>query len=107
MNMNDEILICRCKEVSDQEIREAIADGARSVTGVKRRTEAGMGLCQGRTCRRLIANMIASSCEISVAQLEPETARPPVRPVKIDSLLKPTDRSEVMQSDGVQEEGDR
>ena len=90
--MAEEILICRCKEVSEQEIREAIADGAQSVTGVKRRTGAGMGLCQGRTCRRLVSNLIASCCHTTVDKLAQETVRPPVRPITMEEVLKSTER---------------
>lgn len=84
-----DILVCRCEEVTEQAIREAIEDGACSLTGIKRRTGAGMGLCQGRTCRRLIANMIAQQTGISPAEVVADTVRLPVRPVQIDSLLRP------------------
>lgn len=79
--------ICRCEEITEDEIRQAIAEGASTVTGVKRRTGACMGLCQGRTCRRLIVNMIAREKGISPAEIETATVRPPVRPVTIASLL--------------------
>jgi bacterioferritin-associated ferredoxin len=79
--------ICRCEEVSEEEIRQAIADGAVSVTGVKRRTGAGMGLCQGRTCRRLIVNLIAAETGLSPGKIEQGTTRPPVRPVTVEALL--------------------
>ena len=55
----DDIIICRCQEVTRQEILQAIADGAVTVDGVKKRTRAGMGLCQGKTCERLIARIVA------------------------------------------------
>jgi len=79
--------ICRCEEVSEQEIRQAIADGATTVNGVKRRTGAGMGLCQGRTCRRLIVNLIAAETGLSPGEIETATFRPPVRPVTVEALL--------------------
>ena len=81
------IHICRCEEVSEDEIRQAIAEGAVSVTGVKRRTGAGMGLCQGRTCRRLIVSLIAAETGRSPGEIETATARPPVRPVTVAALL--------------------
>ena len=86
--MGDEVLICRCKEVSEEEILQAINSGATSVSGVKRRTEAGMGLCQGRTCRRLVTNIIARETGAEIAKMEMETARPPVRPIKVGALLE-------------------
>ena len=45
--MENDIIICRCQEVTRQEILDAIEQGATTVDGVKRRTRAGMGLCQG------------------------------------------------------------
>ena len=46
------VLVCRCEQVTEAEIRAAIRRpvGARSIDGVKRRTRAGMGRCQGGFC---------------------------------------------------------
>ncbi|MEE8393162.1 MAG: NAD(P)/FAD-dependent oxidoreductase [Rhodospirillales bacterium] len=41
---------CRCELVSEREIVEAIRAGARTLDGVKFRTRAGMGRCQGGFC---------------------------------------------------------
>ena len=81
--MGEDILICRCKEVTKAEIIEAIRDGATTIDGVKRRTKAGMGLCQGKTCERLVAKIISEETGISMDKLLPSTKRIPVRPVKI------------------------
>ena len=45
-------VICRCERITEGEILDAIHRplGARSVDGVKRRTRAGMGRCQGGFC---------------------------------------------------------
>ncbi|MDR2588318.1 MAG: (2Fe-2S)-binding protein [Spirochaetales bacterium] len=76
-----EIIICRCEEVTQGEILAAIEDGATTLKGVKIRTEAGMGLCQGRTCRRLISQMLAKNRP--AAGIYPPTLRPPVRAAKV------------------------
>ena len=83
IDMEDDIIICRCQEVTRQEILDAIADGATTVDGVKRRTRAGMGLCQGKTCQRLVAKLIAEQTGKPMAEILPPTSRMPVRPVKI------------------------
>jgi len=80
------MLICRCEEITEEEIVEAIRAGANDIAGVRRRTRAGMGLCQGRTCRRLIANILARDTEIPLSELMPETQRPPSRPVKFEVM---------------------
>ncbi|MBQ5952612.1 MAG: (2Fe-2S)-binding protein [Lachnospiraceae bacterium] len=81
--MNDDILICRCQEVTRQEIIDAIHEGAVTVDGVKRRTRAGMGLCQGKTCGRLVARLIAEETGRPLSEIEPQYARMPVRPIEI------------------------
>ena len=82
----DDIIICRCNEVSIKEIREAIKNGARTVRDVKRRTRAGMGLCQGRTCAKTVARIIANELKIPIEKVEMDTQRIPVRPVKIKNF---------------------
>lgn len=90
----DDIIICRCQEVTRQEILQAIADGAVTVDGVKKRTRAGMGLCQGKTCERLIARIVAEQTGKPLAEILPPTFRAPVRPVAITSFLQEDDKDE-------------
>jgi len=85
-NEQDDIIICRCNEVSIKEIIETIKKGARTVRDVKRRTRAGMGLCQGRTCGKIVARIIANELKIPIEQVEMDTQRIPVRPVKIKNF---------------------
>lgn len=82
----DVLLVCRCEEVTEEEIRQAIREGARTITGVKRRTRAGMGLCQGKTCQRLVARIIAEETGQKIEEIEPATDRPPVRPIPFGVL---------------------
>ena len=84
--MENDIIICRCQEVTRQEILDAIEQGATTVDGVKRRTRAGMGVCQGKTCERLVAKIISQETGIPMEQILPQTKRMPVRPVKIGIL---------------------
>lgn len=51
-------IVCRCEGISEGEIREAIRRGATTVEGVKRRTSAGMGRCQGSYCRQIITSIL-------------------------------------------------
>jgi len=88
--MQDKVFLCRCEEVTREEIEEAIRDGATTFTGIKKRTHAGMGLCQGRTCRRLIAELLRE--KTSPDQSLPPTFRPPVRTAKIQEFLEDEER---------------
>ena len=80
---SDDMIVCRCDEVTVAEIKEAIRQGAKDVVGVKRRVRAGMGLCQGQTCSRLVKGIVARELGVSPAELEPATARSPMRPTEM------------------------
>jgi bacterioferritin-associated ferredoxin len=80
---DDDMIICRCEEITKGEIKAAIRNGMHTVNGVKRITRAGMGLCQGQTCQRLVIRIIAEELRKSAADIEPTTARGPVRPLRM------------------------
>jgi NAD(P)H-nitrite reductase large subunit len=77
---------CRCEEVSLAAVQQAIDEGALTIDDVKRRTRAGMGICQGIFCTRTIAQQIASRAHVPLADLQPMTSRPPVRLISLDNL---------------------
>lgn len=85
---SDDMIVCRCEEVTVGEIKKAIQEGARDVVGVKRRTRAGMGLCQGRTCEKLVQQIIAQELGVSPKEADTSSARPPVRPISFGELAK-------------------
>jgi len=58
-------ILCRRRQVSEGEIAEAIRRGAVTVDGVKRRTGAGMGRCQGGFCQAKILALLARETGIS------------------------------------------
>lgn len=52
-------VICRCETVTEGEIVEAIRRGATTVDGIKYRTRAGMGRCQGGFCTPRVVRILA------------------------------------------------
>ena len=52
-------VVCRCELVTQAEIDIAVDHGARTLDGVKFRTRAGMGRCQGGFCSSRIMNTLA------------------------------------------------
>ncbi len=86
--IDDEMLVCRCEEVTVGEIREAIAQGAFDVVGVKRRTRAGMGLCQGKTCEKMVQQILCQELGVGPDQVGSTSVRPPVRPVSYGALAE-------------------
>lgn len=83
---DEERYICRCEEVTEKEIRDAIRAGAHTVKEVKRWTRSGMGICQGRTCRRLIERILAEELGMKPGDVEIASFRQPVRPVSLKSM---------------------
>jgi glycerol-3-phosphate dehydrogenase len=51
--------VCRCENVSEAEIVEAVRRGATTLDGVKFRTRAGMGRCQSNFCGPEVAAILA------------------------------------------------
>jgi NAD(P)H-nitrite reductase large subunit len=79
-------MICRCEEIMESEVLAAIQAGARTLDDVKRRTRSGMGLCQGKTCQRMIARLLARELGCSPASIAPPSARPPTRPLPLSAF---------------------
>ena len=80
---DDDLIICRCEEITRGEIKEVIRSGIRTLNGIKRITRAGMGLCQGQTCQNLVARILAEELGLNPADIDPTTARGPVRPLPL------------------------
>lgn len=82
----DEIIICRCEEITRQEIEKAIEAGCCDLDAIKRATRAGMGMCQSKSCTSVIARMISQMTGIPMAEITPFTKRAPLRPIKASAL---------------------
>ncbi|NMP38214.1 MAG: NAD(P)/FAD-dependent oxidoreductase [Clostridiales bacterium] len=61
-------IVCRCETITEGEILDAIhaPAGARDVDGVKRRTRAGMGRCQGGFCGSKVVEILARELDLSL-----------------------------------------
>ena len=88
-------IICVCEDVTRRRIEEAIdRDGAQSVDGIKRLLRCGMGPCQGKTCQRLIMQILARKLNRSIEEFKPQTYRGPMKPVSLGLLAKADDEEE-------------
>jgi len=83
---DDDLIICRCEDITLGQIREAIRRGATTVAWVKRMTRAGMGSCQGRTCGPLVARIITQELNTQSCVVLPDMRRPPVRLISLEEL---------------------
>ena len=64
-------IVCRCEHITEGEILHAIHTnpGARDLDGVKRRTRAQMGRCQGGFCGPQIVELLARELQIPYEQV--------------------------------------
>ena len=64
-------VICRCETITEGEIIDAIkrVPGAKSLDGVKRRTRAGMGRCQGGFCSPRVMEILARELGVEQSQV--------------------------------------
>ncbi|WP_221567103.1 (2Fe-2S)-binding protein [Alkalihalobacillus sp. TS-13] len=82
----NQTLVCRCEEVTLEELLRTINTFQCSARELKLRTRAGMGVCGGRTCR--------SSLDLLISQREGENSsdsiplkyQPPIRPITFKNL---------------------
>lgn len=90
---DDDMMICRCEEVTKGEIRKAIHEGMFTLTEIRRYLRTGMGLCQGQTCSKLVKSIVAKELGLTPGDLEPAVSRAPMRPIEMKILGN--DRKEV------------
>ena len=86
----DDVVVCRCEDVTRREIEEAVAAGAVEVNQLKHFTRCGMGPCQGRICAEVVAELlaarIASDPDDGRRAAGQWTGRAPLRPLAMDDL---------------------
>ena len=81
------ILVCRCEDVTLEEVEKAIDEGYTTLKGIKRFLRCGMGACQGRVCLQLIARVLSRKIGKSVTEMDFPAVRFPIRPVSLGILL--------------------
>ncbi|HEY3452435.1 MAG TPA: NAD(P)/FAD-dependent oxidoreductase [Myxococcales bacterium] len=62
-------VVCRCELVTEAEIHEAINHGARTLDGIKFRTRAGMGRCQGGFCSSRCMEILSKRLQIPITEV--------------------------------------
>ena len=82
----DEVVACRCEEVSVGQIRRAARLGASGPNQLKAFTRCGMGPCQGRICGAVVSAVIADTVGESVAEIGTYRPRAPFKPITVGAL---------------------
>ncbi|MBL8602545.1 MAG: (2Fe-2S)-binding protein [Myxococcales bacterium] len=82
--MSGKVLVCRCEDVTLDEVQKALEAGHHDIESVKRYTGFGTGWCQGKQCVVACARVIAEHTGASPTL--PITPRPPYHPVSLAAL---------------------
>jgi NAD(P)H-nitrite reductase large subunit len=78
--MKGKVVVCRCEDVTLDDVAHAIERGYGDIEGVKRYTGFGTGPCQGKECLAVVAGVIA---ERTGQAIEPFTSRQPIAPTPL------------------------
>jgi sarcosine oxidase subunit beta len=76
--MSHKTIVCRCEDVTLDDVEHTISIGYASVEEVKRYTGLGTGPCQGKECMVHAANLCARAHGNDPTAVGPFTARPPI-----------------------------
>lgn len=84
--VDNDVVVCRCEDITVGEIREVAAIGCMGPNQAKAFTRCGMGPCMGRQCGNTVSQLLASYHSKDVADIGHYRIRPPVRPITVGQL---------------------
>lgn len=79
-------IVCRCIDVTFEEVANAIARGRRDVESLKRKTGIGTGPCQGKACVLHVLEMLARATGKSLDELGTMKPRQPAQSIELGIL---------------------
>ncbi len=88
-----DIMICRCEDVSLEDLHNVLNEGFTSIEEIKRILRVGMGACQGNTCNLLVQREVAKFLNIPLSEVKTQKVRPLITGVKLKSILENANES--------------
>jgi NADPH-dependent 2,4-dienoyl-CoA reductase/sulfur reductase-like enzyme len=86
-NITDDVLLCRCEEISVGQARAAARDqGVQELNRLKALTRIGMGRCQGRMCAGAAAEILAAAHGQPLEAVGRLRAQPPIKPLPLEIM---------------------
>ncbi|HEX3860223.1 MAG TPA: NAD(P)/FAD-dependent oxidoreductase [Stellaceae bacterium] len=83
---DDDVVICRCEEVTAGQLRRAVRLGAQGPNQAKAFLRCGMGPCQGRICGPIVSAVIADERQAPIAEIGTYRPRAPYKPITLGTL---------------------
>ena len=77
MDRND-VIICRCHDITEQEVRDAVRAGFDELELLRRYLHLGMGPCQGRVCINTVQRILQQETGKTMEEIGFPTVRPPI-----------------------------
>ena len=78
--------VCPCEDLTYDDCQHAIDEGYRCFEDLKRFLGVGTGPCQGKSCVQATLHLLSEKTGVPLDDLDVMTFRPPVRPVRFDTL---------------------
>jgi NADPH-dependent 2,4-dienoyl-CoA reductase/sulfur reductase-like enzyme len=82
----DDVIVCRCEEVTARTLRDAVALGCTGPNQAKAFSRCGMGPCQGRQCGLTVTEVIADARGVAPAEVGYYRLRSPIKPITLGEL---------------------
>jgi bacterioferritin-associated ferredoxin len=79
-------IVCRCEEVTAQDILDSVAIGATGPNQLKAYRRTGMGPCQGRLCGLTVTELMAEARGKTREEIGYYRLRAPVKPIMLSEL---------------------
>lgn len=87
MNKNN-IIICRCEDVSLEDIHNLMDEGYTTFEEIKRILRIGMGPCQSNTCGTLAQRAISKYLNQPLETVNTQSVRPLITGVKLKAIVE-------------------
>ena len=85
----DELMLCRCEEVSVGEVRAVVDEGHWEINRVKAHCRVGMGRCQGRMCGLAAAEIVAERSGRGIEHIGRLRGQAPIKPLPFGVEVQP------------------
>lgn len=85
----DELIVCRCEEVSAGDVRAVVDEGHWEINRVKAHCRVGMGRCQGRMCGLAAAEIVAERSGRGIETIGRLRGQAPIKPLPFGVEVQP------------------
>lgn len=84
----DDVIVCRCEEVTASQIRSYVELGCIGPNQTKTFGRCGMGPCQGRFCSLTVTELIADERGVAPEEVGHYRIRPPIKPLLLGDFVE-------------------